>query len=142
MKTFSVLCLLLISGSSVLLASSAVSLKPGKYEVTGIREMNGKQYPGHSIRCISAADLEDPEAVFNERVFARYKPDPSCTQHNLTNSGGKLSYDEHCANRTVHVDATLSGTEYSAVRSVTPKASGALGFTFKMTGKRIGDCTK
>ncbi len=134
---------LFIFCAAVLVANTALGLKTGKYEETVTIEMNGKAMsePNVHSKCISAEDLQEPEAVFNERVFKRYKPDPTCATHNLTNSGGKISYDEDCTNRKVHVDATVSGTEYSAVRSVTAK-SGSSAFTYKMKGKRTGDCAK
>jgi hypothetical protein len=143
MKQLGMLVVLLITDAAVLLANTAVGLKPGKYEETATMEMNGKptSRPGVHTKCIDSKDLEDPEAIFNERIFVRYKPDPTCTTHNLTNSGGRISYDEDCTNRKVHVDATVSGAEYSAVRSVTPK-TGTTAFTYRMTGKRTGDCSK
>ncbi len=143
MKNLGIPILLLMTSASVLPANSVVDLKPGKYQETTTMEMNGKatSQPNIHIKCISADDLQHPEAIFNERVFKLYKPDPACATHNLTTSGGKIAYDEDCANRKVHVDATVSGTEYSAVRSVTPK-SGSMGFTYRMKGKRTGECSK
>lgn len=138
-----VFCLFVLS-AVILLANTALGLKPGMYEETSTMEMNGKAMSKPTVhsKCIDAADLQEPEAVFNERIFKRYKPDPACTTHNLTNSGGKISYDEDCTNRKVHVDATVSSSEYSAVRSVTPKSGRAMAFTYRMKGKRTGECSK
>ena len=128
-------------------ADPAVNLQPGKYEVATIMEMtmngNSKTYPSQTTtRCLTPAQLADPEQVFNERVAAAYRPDPSCTQHNLKTSSTAVSYDEDCNNRTVHVDATLSSTSYSAVRNVLPKSPRAPHMSYKITGKRTGDCAK
>lgn len=143
MKQPGMMILLLTTGAAALFASSAMGLKPGKYEETTTMEMNGKptSQPAIHTKCISSEDIQDPEAVFNERIFARYKPDPTCTRRNLTNSAGKISYDEDCTNRKVHVDATFSDTQYSAVRSVTPR-SGPMAFTYRISGKRTGNCSK
>jgi hypothetical protein len=125
----------------------AVNLQAGMYEIATSVEMtmngNSKTYPSKTTtRCLTPAQLADPEQVFNERVAAAYHPDPSCTQHSLKTSSTSVSYDEDCNNRTVHVDATLSPTSYSAVRKVLPKDSRAPQMAYKITGKRTGDCSK
>jgi hypothetical protein len=125
----------------------AVNLQPGKYEIATSVEMtmkgNSKTYPSQiTTRCLTPTQLADPEQVFNERVAAAYRPDPSCTQHSLKASSTSVSYDEDCNNRTVHVDATLSPTSYSAVRKVLPKDPRAPHMAYKITGKRTGDCAK
>lgn len=126
---------------------AAVNLQPGKYEIATSVEMtmNGisKTYPSHTTtRCLTPAELADPEQVFNEHVAAAYRPDPSCTQHSLKTSSTSVSYDEDCNNRTVHVDATLSPTSYSAVRKVLPKDPRAPHMAYKIAGKRTGDCAR
>lgn len=128
-------------------ADPTVNLQPGKYEIATTVEMtmNGvsKAYPSKTaIRCLTSAQLADPEHVFNERVGANYHPDPSCTQHSLKSSSTSVSYDEDCSNRTVHVDAALSSTSYSAVRKVLPKDPRAPHMTYKVSGKRTGECSK
>jgi uncharacterized protein DUF3617 len=128
-------------------ANPAVNLQPGKYEIATSIEMtmngNSKTYPSRTTtRCLTPAQLADPEEVFNERVAASYHSDPSCTQHSLKTSSTSISYDEDCNNRTVHVDANLSSTSYSAVRKVLPKDPRAPHMTYKTTGKRTGDCAK
>ncbi len=128
-------------------ASPAINIQPGKYEILNSMEMtmnaNSKTYPSRTAtRCLTPAQLTDPEQVFNERFGANYRPDTSCTQHNLKTSSTSVSYDEDCNNRTVHVDAALLSTSYSAVRKVLPKDPRAPRMTYKISAKRIGECTK
>ena len=128
-------------------ADPIVNLQPGKYEVTLNAEMtmNGAQqtYPGRpSTRCVTPTQLSDPEQVFNKRFLVNYHPDPSCTRNNFKNSATALSYDEDCNNRSVHLDASLAGTSYNAVRKVVPKDPRAPQMTYKIVGKRTGDCGK
>lgn len=128
-------------------ADPTINIQPGKYEIATSMEMtmnaNSKTYPSQTTtRCLTPALLTDPEQVFNERFAANYHPDPSCARHSLKSSSTSVSYDEDCNNRTVHVDATLSSTSYSAVRKVLPKDPRAPHMTYKITGKRTGECTK
>jgi Protein of unknown function (DUF3617) len=127
-------------------AAGAIGLKPGKYSVTTVMSMNGnKMAPNIRSRCITTADLQDPERIFNERFLDNFKPDSNCTEHNPKINGNKVSYDEDCAKpemsaRTVHVEATVSETGYTAVRSVKPKSPRALPLVYTISAKRTGDC--
>lgn len=140
MRRFSLfLTAFLLAAAYVL--GSAMELKPGKYQVktrTALAGHDQGEDRGKTL-CITSTDLEDPERIFNERFFLTHKADPTCTTKNLQNEHGKLSYDEDCDDRLIHVDATLFEGEYAAVRTVNPK-SGAISVTFTMTGKRVGDC--
>jgi len=143
-----VIASVLIVSSIALSAAAAVGLQPGKYEVTtqiemtvrGTKQSLPPERPTN--RCVTAAELGDPEAIFNERAFTKYTPDPKCTERNVKTSAAAVSYDLECDNRTVHVEATLTPTSYNAVRSVTPKADNAAAMTYKTSGKRTGECGK
>lgn len=126
-------------------AGPVVNLLPGKYEVDTESQltMHGNSQTNHqakATRCLTTAQLEDPEQVFNERFVANYHPDKSCTQQNLKASATAVVYDEECTNRTVHVEATLSGTAYSVSRKVVPKDPRSPLLDYKITGKRVGEC--
>jgi Protein of unknown function (DUF3617) len=147
MRVLRITLLVLMVSPLAFAADSPVNLQPGKYEVATAIEMtmngNSKTYPSQTTtRCVTAAQLSDPEEVFNERVAGHYRSDPSCTRGSLKTSSDSISYDEDCNNRTVHVEATYSSTSYSAVRKVLPKDPRAPHMTYKITGKRTGDCTK
>lgn len=127
-------------------AGGTIGLTPGRYSVTMVMSMNGKKMaPNTKSRCITTTDLQDPERIFNERFLDNFKPDPNCTERNLKISGNRVSYDEECAKpelsaRTVHVEATVSESGYTAVRSVKPKSPRAPAMVYTISGKRTGDC--
>jgi len=123
-------------------AAANVDLKPGKYALTITYEVqNQRQNESRSgTRCISPRDLDNPEKIFSDRVTARPKQEESCSVKQLRNTGGKISYDAECSNRMVHVEGNLSGTEFSVVRTVKPKASEGVFLKFTVTGRRTGDC--
>lgn len=119
-----------------------VDLKPGKYALTITYEVQDqRQNESRSgTRCITLRDLDNPEKIFSDRVTVRSKQEESCSVKQLRNIGGKISYDAECSNRTVHVEGNLSGTEFSVVRTVKPKASEGVSLKFTVRGRRTGDC--
>jgi len=125
-----------------LAAAASVQLKPGKYALTITYEVqNQRQNESQSgTRCITLRDLDNPERIFSDRVTVRPKQEESCSVKQLRNIGGKISYDAECSNRTVHVEGNLSGTEFSVVRTVKPKASEGVSLKFTVRGRRTGDC--
>lgn len=137
--------------AAVVLASSApsaaaanVELKPGKYAFTVTYEVQDQRQNESrtGTRCIAAADLDNPEKIFNDRLLAREKSDESCTVSGLKSSGGRISYDADCQNRLVHVEGTIGNTGFSVVREVKPKASQGVWLKLTLMGKRISDCDK
>jgi hypothetical protein len=146
-KVWGTVGLLVIAGIAAW-ASGAVALKPGRYSVTTVMSMNGRNYPPNTqSRCITNKDLQDPRRIFNERFMANFEPDPNCTERNLKTDGSKISYDEDCPTpavsaHTVHVEGTVSESGYSAVRSVKPKSPRALPFVYTISAKRTGDCAQ
>lgn len=143
MKQLAGISILFFAGTAILAANDVLTLRPGKYEETVVTEMKGRRLSAPQVhsKCIHAADLKNPEAIFNERVGVRFATDKTCTTHNLSIGGGKLSYDEDCQNRKVHVEATFSSTEYTAVRQVVAKR-GPTAFTYRIKAKRTGECSQ
>src|SRR6185437_9751202 len=123
-------------------AAANADLKPGKYALTITYEVqNQRQNESRSgTRCITLRDLDNPEKIFNDRVTAQPKQEESCSVKQLRSIGGKISYDAECSNRIVHVEGNLSGTEFSVVRTVKPKASQGVSLKFTVRGRRTGDC--
>ncbi|HKV61820.1 MAG TPA: DUF3617 family protein [Candidatus Acidoferrum sp.] len=121
--------------------ATGVQLKPGQYAMTVTYEVQEQRQNElrTAARCITTADLDDPEKVFDERTSAVQNRDV-CPVKNLKSAGAKISYDAECANRTVHVEGSLSETGFSVVRTVTPKASPGVQLKFIVAGKRTGDC--
>jgi hypothetical protein len=124
--------------------ATPLDLTPGKFLLTVTYEIQGQQpgKPNTSSRCIAASDLDNPEKIFNDRAFAGFKADESCTVKNLKNADGRISYDADCSNRVAHVEGTLLNAEFSVVRDVKPKSSRGVSLKLTLTGKRTGDCSK
>ena len=134
--------LIALVGVFAVLAAANVKLKPGKYALTITYEVQDQRQSesGNATRCITPEDLDNPEEIFNDRIAGSPKQKVSCSVRDLKNAGGKISYDADCSNRTVHVEGTLSSTEFSVVRTVKPKASQDVPLKFTVRGKRLGDC--
>jgi hypothetical protein len=135
--------LLMLAGLSEASAiATEVPLRPGQYLLTVTSQVQGER-PSQSrsgTRCITESDLGNPEAVFSDQIAATRKGEAPCFVKELKNADGKISYDAECANRRVHVEGGLSGTEFSVVRMVRPKASPRILLKFVVSGKRTGDC--
>jgi len=120
-----------------------IGMKPGLYEVRTALQMVGGRRREESIparRCITATELKNPEAVFNDRVLERFKPDPKCSTKNLTVSAGKASYELACDDRSVHVTATYNDTHFEVVRDVKPGNTDAIPFISTLSGQRVSGC--
>lgn len=120
-----------------------IGLKPGLYDVrTAMQMEGGRRREGNppARHCITAAELKDPEALFNDRVLDRFKPDPKCATKNLNFSVGKVSYELSCEDRTVRVTATYNDTHFEVIRNVKPANPEAIPFVSILSGGRVGDC--
>jgi len=126
---------------AALAAAATVDLKPGKYALTITYEVQDQRQSESqsAARCITAKDLDNPERIFNDRIAATPKEE-TCLVKDLKNSGGKISYDAECSNRTVHVEGNVSATGFAVVRTVKPKASEGVSLKFTVRGTRTGDC--
>lgn len=122
--------------------ATTLELKPGQYAMTVTYQVQGeRQSQSRSgTRCITASDLDNPEMIFSDQIVAPKKEEAKCSVKELKDAGGKVSYDAKCSNRTVHVEGSLSETEFSVVRTVTPKASPNVLLKFVVAGKRSGEC--
>lgn len=122
--------------------AAPLALKPGLYAMTVTYQVQGeRQNQSRSgTRCIAANDLENPEAIFSDQVVAVRTAEIKCSVGNWKNADGRVSYDAECSDRTVHVEGSLSETEFSVVRTVTPKASPKILLKFVVAGKRTGHC--
>ena len=134
----------ILTSCAPLTAAANIDLKPGKYTLTITYQIQDQRQNESrtGTRCIAPADLGDPEKIFNDRMFAPGSPDTYCAVKNLKTGGGQISYDADCQDRVVHVEGTLSNTEFSVVREVKPKASPGVSLKLALRGKRTGDCGK
>lgn len=122
--------------------ATTLELRPGQYAMTVTYQVQGeRQNQSRSgTRCITASDLGNPEIIFSDQMVSPRKEETECSVKELKDAGGNVSYDADCSNRTVHVTGSLSETDFSVVRTVTPKASPKVLLKFVVTGKRTGDC--
>lgn len=115
-------------------------LTPGYYEVTAIMSVSGK--PDKRHRCVTPDHLANPEAVLNYAFSIKNLPFPDHTVTNFSLQGGKISYDVDTPHALIHVEGTISSTEFSVERSHKGKSGKVLAvpMTMTLTGKRTGDC--
>lgn len=126
-------------GVSTALAET-VPLMPGHYQVT----VSGAPGGGSELRdrCVTTAHLADPDSVFNYAFARKYQPLPDRKVLNYSAQGGRLRYDVETSFTLTHVEGTVSGSEFSVVRTTTSKSGKGLPVTMKLDGTRTGDCRK
>ena len=139
--------LFLTSAAFVLLSSLPVfadplPLKPGKYEVVSTigNKAGNLGEPKKTTRCLRAAEMQNPDYVFNARLIDAYKPDPSCKAGDVAVRDGKMSYTSDCKFEKVLVEGGASETAYSVTRTAKSKASGGVTLKSTLEGRRIGEC--
>ena len=117
-------------------------MKPGKYQViSAIGSKTGKSgEPKKTTRCLRAAEMENPDYVFNARVIDAYKPDATCKAGDVEIKDGKIAYTSECKFEKVRVEGVASSTAYAVMRTATSKASGGVTLTSTLEAKRIGEC--
>jgi hypothetical protein len=145
--------LLMLAGAPLLLAGSDVKLTPGLWELVntpGVATLDGRELddlPLGPIRkqevCLAAAESADPAAFFARDTAA------DCRITRATLAGGKVEIAGACPNPEEGNEGalTLSG-QYSPDRYELDFATraedfqGVMTFSGKLTGRRIGDCSK
>ena len=117
-----------------------LSLTPGYYAVTA--KMSTSDKPESRDRCLTPDHVMSPEAVFNYGFAKKVIALPDHKVVNYTVQGDKLSYDVDTPFSLIHVEGTVSATEFSVARSNKSKSGKTLPIpiTLTLTGKRIGDC--
>jgi uncharacterized protein DUF3617 len=117
-------------------------LKPGIYSVTSTSQTPGQPAsPGTSGQhCVSAADMKDPENVFDPAVVATSRRNEACKVQNFSRDANSIAYDVQCPRAFVHVEAKLSANSYTGTRDVKPRPGAATRVIYAFQGKRVGDC--
>lgn len=125
-------------------ANLNLPLQHGQYAVTVTYEVQGQRQnePRSITRCVAFRDLDNPERIFSDRMSASATTEESCSLRDLRIFGGKISYDADCSNRFVHVAGTISGTNFSVVRSVRAKGSEKVSLKLTVRGIRTGECPR
>lgn len=137
-------CVLAIFAAVAIAQSVGLPLKPGRYSVTSTSQTPGQAAgPGTSgQRCVGAADMKDPENLFDPAVVATSRRNAACKVQNFSRDGNSISYDVQCPRAFVHVEATLSADSFKGSRDVKPRPGAATRVIYAFQGKRVGDCPK
>lgn len=124
-------------------AGANLKLQPGEYVVTTTYEVQDQRQnePRIAIRCLAPQDMGDPEGIFNDESGSAPENGKRCSVRNLKDANRELSYEADCANRTVHVEGSLSDEGFSVVRIVTPKGNQGVSLKGIVRGRRIGGCS-
>jgi len=113
-------------------------LLPGYYEVAVSGGPSGSSEMRN--RCVTSEHLADPDSVLNYAFAKKYRPVPGFTVSNLSVQGGKIAYNVETPSSTVHVDGTVSASQFSVKRHAKSKKSGTQIPTMTLDGKRTRDC--
>jgi len=114
-------------------------MKPGKYEVSMVMEMNGRQMPPRTeTKCFTEKDGEHTDWV------KKMQRDPSCQMENLKNEGNHISFDMVCPKDHGKGHGELNLTGEGMTMTMTMDMAGPKGqqmsFKSEMKSHRVGDC--
>jgi hypothetical protein len=121
------------------IVAQSINLRPGRYEtVVDIELPNGQKMPMKNTDCITAADLKDGVKTFLEEMGE------NCKISGLKATGNQMRFNATCTDDDVTMTTTAEMTFAGDAFSGLFKAKDDKGqqFTFKMSGKRLGDCTQ
>jgi hypothetical protein len=117
-------------------------MREGRWEITmqmQMPDMPVAMPPMKMTQCITAEDLKDPG-----RVLPKGPPDEAarCEINHYKVDGNKVTWKLTCKGPdpvTGEGEMTASADQYDGRMKV---AAGGQEFTMKISGKRVGDCTK
>jgi hypothetical protein len=139
----------LIGISVSLLAQSP--RRDGKWEVTTEMSMQGMPAgmpPTTMTQCITKEEAADPQKAVPQPPPGRGGQASDCKMSDYKTEGNKVTYTMNC---TTPQPATLKGeivyeadkfTGTNTMNTTMGRGGQAMTMTMKMTGKRLGDCTK
>lgn len=127
---------------SVVALADALPLAPGHYDVTVTLSTTGKTEKRD--RCITSEHLANAESVLNYGFAKNATPLPNHTVVNFSVERGRISYNVDTPSSLIHVEGTISDTDFSVVRSHQSKSGkvSPVPMTLTLTGKRTGDCKR
>lgn len=142
MRTLFVACTFAALSYAALAQSTDLPLRPGHYSVTSTSQNPGQAAgPGNGGQhCLTAADMKDPEVVFDPAFYATNRKNDTCHVTNFSRNGSSITYDVQCPRAFVHVEATISGDTFKGSRVVKPRPGAATRVTYTFEGKRTGEC--
>lgn len=133
------LAIIFLAAWALPLLAQSINLRPGRYEmVVDIELPNGQKMPVKNTECITAADLKDGVKTFLEEMGE------NCKISGLKATGNQMNFVATCNDDDVTMTTTAEMTFASDTFTGLFKAKDDKGqqFTFKMSGKRLGDCTE
>jgi hypothetical protein len=120
-------------------ATAAPNLKDGMWEITGKMEMPGMPMaipPTTHTQCLSSKDV----------VPQKLEKNQDCKITSLKTEGDSVSWSMQCRNKEAAMDSTGKVTyksdsmNGSMTMNIKESAQGAMQVTYRMSGRRIGDC--
>ena len=117
---------------------AATPQKPGNWQITMEMEGMPVQVPPQTFtHCVTKEDVENPE-----RAVPKGRDNANCKISDFKTEGNKVSWSVKCEGKqpvSGNGEITFSEESYSGWSKM---KMGEMEITTKMTGKRLGDCTK
>ncbi len=137
MRGIKVLVVVFVAAWMLPLVAQSINLRPGRYEtVVDIELPGGVKMPMKNEDCITAADLKDGVKTFLEEMG------DNCKISDLKATGNRLTFNAVCkeddTTMTTTADMNFTGDSYSGLMKA--KDEKGQEFTFRVSGKRLGDC--
>ena len=145
MKSVSVIVLALFATAAVIAQSG---MRPGQWEITSEMQMPnmpaGVQMPAQKpiLQCITAEQAKDPANTLSNPPGRGRGAGSDCKMSDMKTTGKTTTFTMTCTTPqkiTGNVEMTFGDDTFTqTMKMVMPQGE----MTMKMTGKRIGDCTK
>ena len=117
---------------------AATPQKPGNWQITMEMEGMPVQVPPQTFtHCVTKEDVENPE-----RAVPKGRDNANCKISDFKTEGNKVSWSVKCEGKqpvSGNGEITFSEESYKGWSKM---KMGEMEITTKMTGKRLGDCTK
>ena len=145
MKTVSVIALAMLATAAVIAQSS---MRPGQWEISTQMQMPnmpaGFQMPvTKTTRCVTPEQAKDPASTVPRDGGRGRGGKDDCKMSDMKASGSTITWSMACTSPdkiTGTGEMTFTGDDSytNTMKMVMPQGE----MTMKMTGKRVGDCTK
>jgi hypothetical protein len=126
--------------------------RDGKWEVTTEMSMQGMPAgmmpPTTVTQCITKEEAADPQKAVPQPPAGRGGPPSDCKMSDYKADGNKVTYTMACTTpqpATVKGEIVYEGDKFTGTNTMNTtmgRGGQAMTMTMKLTGKRLGDCTK
>src|SRR5436853_853042 len=136
----------MLAGLSLAVVFAQEVRRDGKWEITQQMSMPGMQMPATTItQCITKEDLADPQKQMQQPP-QRGAAQSDCKVYDYKVDGNKVSMKMTCTTPQAMVattEMTYGVDKYDGTMKMEMNRGGQqMTMNMKMTGKRLGDCTK